>query len=271
MNEVITTNYSENHKALDIVSEDHNETEIIALESGTVTAVVRNMKSTNNNTKGIATYGNFVKIKQDNGKTALYAHLKFGTIKVNNGQYITKGTVIGTMGATGNAYGKHLHLEIKNESGINENPILDLNKENIKKSQNEQKPQNEENVSQINETVIQKQENNIKDEKEIYNLKEEKTIEQSIENTQNNQDPYNVKSENKENIYHTTTPIPQYLSNYEYKNGSIVDALKNINIDSSYDYRKLLAEKNGIENYHGSFDQNVKLLNLLKEGKLIKA
>ena len=52
---------------------------------------------------------------------------------------------------------------------------------------------------------------------------------------------------------------------------NIVDGLKQINVDSSYNYRSKLAKANGISNYSGTAEQNTKLLNLLKQGKLIAA
>ena len=85
--------------------------------------------------------------------------------------------------------------------------------------------------------------------------------------------------------------ILQYISLVQYENGlsspklinqehstiktylgsSIVDALKEINVDSSFEYRKKLASLNGIKNYSGSSLENLELLKLLKEAKLIKA
>ncbi len=62
-----------------------------------------------------------------------------------------------------------------------------------------------------------------------------------------------------------------YLSNKTYLGSSIVDALKEINVDSSFEYRKKLASLNGIKNYSGSSLENLELLKLLKEAKLIKA
>ena len=59
-----------------------------------------------------------------------------------------------------------------------------------------------------------------------------------------------------------------YLSNY--KGLSFVDGLKSIGIDSSFENRKRIAYNNGITNYTGSAIQNIKLLNLLKQGKLRK-
>lgn len=59
-----------------------------------------------------------------------------------------------------------------------------------------------------------------------------------------------------------------YLFNKSYKGVSLVDALKQIKIDASFSNRKRLAKNNGISNYLGSYSQNLKLLNLLKQGKL---
>ena len=81
MNEVISNQYDSSHKALDIVSSDRKETDIVSLEDGTVETVVNNTLGPNHNSKGNATYGNYVKVKQTNGKTALYAHLKYNSIK----------------------------------------------------------------------------------------------------------------------------------------------------------------------------------------------
>lgn len=216
MNEIVSNDYSEAHKAIDIVPENNTGADIIALESGIVENVVKNVETTDHNSKGLDTYGNYVKIKQNNGKTALYAHMEYGSVDANIGDYIEKGAIIGTMGDTGNAYGKHLHLEIKNQNNINENPIETLTK-----------PLETENKPQTIQT---------------------KTTE-------------NITPKQSENEYLQTT----------YQGGSIVDALKSININSSYDYRELLAKENGITNYHGSYEQNITMLNLLKEGKLKRA
>ena len=59
-----------------------------------------------------------------------------------------------------------------------------------------------------------------------------------------------------------------YLCNKSYKGVSLVDALKQIKVDTSFSNRKRLAKNNGISNYSGSYSQNLKLLNLLKQGKL---
>lgn len=61
-----------------------------------------------------------------------------------------------------------------------------------------------------------------------------------------------------------------YYPKCESKYVSIVDALKSIKVDSSFSYRKKIAKANNINLYIGSYNQNLKLLNLLKSGKLKK-
>ena len=68
-----------------------------------------------------------------------------------------------------------------------------------------------------------------------------------------------------------TKPQDSYYKKYTGNSKSIVDALKSIGVeDTSIRNRQLIAEKNGIKNYSGMASQNLKLLNLLKAGKLKK-
>ena len=69
------------------------------------------------------------------------------------------------------------------------------------------------------------------------------------------------------------TPVVSvtYLKKYTGSSQSLVDALKGVGADSSYAYRKKLAAANGVTLYVGAPAQNLKLLELLKQGKLIKA
>ena len=62
----------------------------------------------------------------------------------------------------------------------------------------------------------------------------------------------------------------KFFKKYTGNSKSIVDALKAIGENSSFEYRNKIALLNGISNYYGTSYQNNKLLNLLKEGKLIK-
>jgi murein DD-endopeptidase MepM/ murein hydrolase activator NlpD len=56
-------------------------------------------------------YGNLVVIEHRAGMTSWYAHLD--TISVSRGQCVVAGNPIGTVGATGNATGPHLHFELR--------------------------------------------------------------------------------------------------------------------------------------------------------------
>ena len=64
-------------------------------------------------------------------------------------------------------------------------------------------------------------------------------------------------------------PIPNFHHPYSDRN-SIVDALKSIGVDSSLQYRALIGQRNGIPGRAGQFDFNVRMLNLLKSGRLIR-
>ena len=62
-----------------------------------------------------------------------------------------------------------------------------------------------------------------------------------------------------------------YYPRYTGSSGSIVTALKAIGVDSSYANRKNIAAINNISNYSGTAAQNTQLLQLLKQGKLIRS
>ena len=64
--------------------------------------------------------------------------------------------------------------------------------------------------------------------------------------------------------------IVKYYPKYTGKLASIVDALKSMNIDSSFSHRSKIAKANKISGYVGTPNQNIKMLELLKQGKLIK-
>lgn len=68
----------------------------------------------------------------------------------------------------------------------------------------------------------------------------------------------------------TGTNKKLYYKRYTGNSNSIVDALKAINVDSSFAYRKKIAKANGISAYLGTAVQNTKLLVKLKAGTLIK-
>ena len=69
----------------------------------------------------------------------------------------------------------------------------------------------------------------------------------------------------------TTRKKTNTIKKSSYKGDSIVDGLKSVGVNSSYDNRKKIAKANGIKNYTGTAKQNTELLNKLKKGTLKKA
>ena len=66
-----------------------------------------------------AIYGNHIIIKHAGGRESVYGHLQ--TIKIELHDQIKSGTIIGTVGSTGQSTGPHLHFEL-HENGIPKNP-----------------------------------------------------------------------------------------------------------------------------------------------------
>jgi murein DD-endopeptidase MepM/ murein hydrolase activator NlpD len=64
-------------------------------------------------------YGNHVIIRHDGARESLYGHLS--SIKIELHQKVKSGTILGTVGSTGQSTGPHLHFEI-HENGIAKNP-----------------------------------------------------------------------------------------------------------------------------------------------------
>lgn len=58
-------------------------------------------------------YGNFVVLLSDDGKSILMAHMQSKS-KLKVGAKVEKGELIGYMGSTGNSTGPHLHIEVEN-------------------------------------------------------------------------------------------------------------------------------------------------------------
>lgn len=88
-----------------------------------------------NNAYGNSAYGNCVLIDHKNGYYTFYAHMD--TVKVKTGMSVIQGAQIGTVGATGNVTGPHLHFEIRSnpiwnrKNFINPELILGPIKDNV--------------------------------------------------------------------------------------------------------------------------------------------
>ena len=116
------------HEGLDLLKRDNEEqNKVYALTKGTVIQAVDG-KDMNRGSTGTESYGNFVMIRHENGLESTYAHLLKGSVAVKIGQVVDKDTMIGIMGETGNAYGRHLHIRIKkNGTIVDPTPYLTMN------------------------------------------------------------------------------------------------------------------------------------------------
>jgi len=116
------------HNGIDVVGEGYTLAWETAHSDGTVVAT-----RTDCNWFESGSYGNYVKIKHDNGYYTLYGHIAYNTVKVKVGDKVKRGQVIGYLGNTGESYGAHLHFEVrdKNDTRIDPTPYLnaDLPKE----------------------------------------------------------------------------------------------------------------------------------------------
>jgi len=104
----LTTRYTGGHPGIDLATEFG--TPIFAIGDGYVESV----GST------IWAYGNVVYINHGSGVVSLYAHMS--RVDVRPGQQVTKDTVLGAVGSTGNSSGPHLHLEM-HKDGRSFNPL----------------------------------------------------------------------------------------------------------------------------------------------------
>lgn len=110
-----------NHTGIDLVKSYNQLDTVIAVQKGKVIGVRKDIRGFLNNS-----YGNYVKLQHDDGYETLYCHLAYGRINVNVGDIVEEGQELGYMGATGMAYGAHLHFEVrKNGTPINPKPFLD--------------------------------------------------------------------------------------------------------------------------------------------------
>ncbi len=80
-------------------------TPVKVVEAGTVALVQK-----------LGTYGLTVAIEHGNGVYSLYMQLETATVK--QGEKVTKGETIGTVGGANSDYGPHLHFEIRGENQV---------------------------------------------------------------------------------------------------------------------------------------------------------
>lgn len=94
------------HKGVDLAAP--RGTSVLACAEGTVTA-----------TGSDPVYGNYVILRHEGGRESLYGHLQ--TIKIELRENVKSGSILGTVGSTGQSTGPHLHFEI-HENGVPKDP-----------------------------------------------------------------------------------------------------------------------------------------------------
>lgn len=110
------------HNGIDVVNQNYTLGNIVAHSNGVVVGCRNNCNGFEN-----GSYGNYVKIKHDNGYYTLYGHMAYNTVRVSVGQRVSKGQVLGYMGNTGMSYGGHLHFEVRNTNDVRIDPTEYLN------------------------------------------------------------------------------------------------------------------------------------------------
>jgi hypothetical protein len=109
----ITQGYSSSHRGIDLGwRTDEWQNEVHPNCAGTVYATLDNVSDGSEYGGG---WGNYVLIKHDNGMFSRYAHLRTG-LRVKEGQRVDENTIIGIIGSSGRAYGRHLHFEVQMNS-----------------------------------------------------------------------------------------------------------------------------------------------------------
>ncbi len=98
---VLTSPYGERwgrfHEGIDIGGE--SDSDILAADCGIVSVA-----------RWLDGYGNYIEIDHGNGFKTAYAHCN--ALYINEGDSVTQGQLIASMGSTGNSTGPHLHFEV---------------------------------------------------------------------------------------------------------------------------------------------------------------
>ena len=103
------SHWADGHKGIDLVCDDRT---VYATCCGRVRVVA-------NDPSG---WGVYVSVGDSEGRRHIFCHLAEGSVRVSVGELVTRESVIGTMGDTGNVTGVHLHYQLNGADGQPENP-----------------------------------------------------------------------------------------------------------------------------------------------------
>lgn len=105
------------HQGLDIAASWRAQ--VVAIADG---IVVEHWPPPDGYYRGHDVYGGLLVVEHENGWQSVYAHLSW--TRVNTGDRVRSGEVIGRVGGTGKSRGEHLHIELIDATGQNVNPLL---------------------------------------------------------------------------------------------------------------------------------------------------
>lgn len=116
------------HDGVDLVNTNNKGEHLLGWEVAHSDGVVI---ATRNNCKGFekGSYGNYVKLRHDDGYYTMYAHIEYNTVKVKVGERVKRGARLGYMGNTGYSFGGHLHFEVRNPKDEKIDPVPYLDKD----------------------------------------------------------------------------------------------------------------------------------------------
>ena len=92
--------WAKGHQGIDLVAENRN---VYATCDGVVRVVAYDANG----------WGQYVSVGEENGRRHIFCHLVQGSVKVKPGDRVTRTTVLGVMGASGNVTGTHLHYQLQ--------------------------------------------------------------------------------------------------------------------------------------------------------------
>ncbi len=115
------------HKGTDIVSPSFRAMDsgvpiVLAAASGVVTSTHDHEPDRNTSCTG---QSNFVHVRHPDGLTALYYHLKKGSVAVSVGQQVSAGDILGVVGSSGCSTGPHLHFGLLDAANRVVDPFRD--------------------------------------------------------------------------------------------------------------------------------------------------
>jgi hypothetical protein len=109
----ITQGYGNGHRGIDLGwRSDEAQNNVYSNCPGTVYATLDGVAPGSEYGGG---WGNYVLVRHDNGMFSRYAHLRSG-LPVHEGQRVDENTILGVIGESGRAYGRHLHFEVQMNS-----------------------------------------------------------------------------------------------------------------------------------------------------------